>query len=350
MLRLNLSDAEIQLLNYERYHYPCPIVQKRIQSVYLKATLSLPNSEIGQITGLHRHAVSFWAHAYKQGGIESLCQVNYGKNKSVLDKEVESILKSFAERPPMNTNEAKARIENLTGISRSPTQIRAFMKRQGLRYIKTGHIPAKADAEKQRKWVDTTLEPSIKEAQNGECHLLFMDAAHFILQPFICSLWCFARLFIKASSGRNRINVLGAVNAITNEVTTFCNTTFINAETIVAFLEQLKAQYGNLPLKIVLDNARYQHCKFVEEAAVRLNITLMFLPSYSPNLNIIERLWKFTKKTILYAKYYETPKAFHSAITGFFHTINKDYNSDLKTLLTLKFQFFEKENVLIYPV
>jgi len=115
-------------------------------------------------------------------------------------------------------------------------------------------------------------------------------------------------------------------------------------------LIQLKKHYGDLPLKIVLDNARYQHCKFVENAATKLNITLLFLPSYSPNLNIIERLWKFTKKTILYAKYYETPSKFHSAITGFFQTINQEYNPELKKLLTLKFQFFGKENELIYPV
>lgn len=99
-----------------------------------------------------------------------------------------SILQSFTERPPMSACEAKSRIEELTGISRSPTQVRNFMKRQGLRFIKTGHIPAKAVAEKQKEWVKTTLEPAIKEARKGECHLLFMDAAHFILQPFICSL------------------------------------------------------------------------------------------------------------------------------------------------------------------
>ena len=177
-----------------------------------------------------------------------------------------------------------------------------------------------------------------------------MDAAHFILQPFICSLWCITRLFIKAASGRNRINVLGIVNAITKEVLTFCNTTYISADTIVAFLIKIKEHYGDLPVKIVLDNARYQHCEFVENAANKLNITLLFLPSYSPNLNIIERLWKFTKKTILYAKYYETPVKFHLAITNFFQIINQKYNSELKDLLTLKFQFFENENVLIYPV
>jgi len=349
MLQLEISEAEIQRLNYERYHYPCPHVQKRIQAVYFK-TMGMNNKMIGKLTGLHREIVGDWIRAYLKGGFEALCQNNYGTNKSDLEKHSDGILQSFIQRPPMTSSEAKARIEELTGISRSPSQVRAFMKRHGLRYLQTGHIPAKADSEKQQQWVKTTLDPAIQQAQKGECHLLFMDAAHFILQPFICALWCVARLFIKASAGRNRINVLGVVNAITKEVITLSNTTYITAETIVAFLKQLKEHYGDVPLKIVLDNARYQHCKLATEAAKAMGITLLFLPSYSPNLNIIERLWKFTKKKILYAKYYETPQKFHSAITGFFQTVNQKYNADLKNLLTLKFQFFQNQSAVIYPV
>ncbi len=350
MLQINLSAAEIQRLNYERYHYPCPMVQKRIHAVFIKASVKMSNKAIGHIVGLNLNAVGDCIHAYQEGGLDALCQYNYGTNTSELEKHSESILQSFTEHPPMNSCEAKSRIEKLTGIGRSPSQVRAFMKRHGLRHRKTGHIPAKADTKKQREWMKTTLEPAIKEAENGTCHLLFVDAAHFILQPFICALWSVVRLFIKAASGRNRINVLGAVHAITKEVFTISNTTYISAETIVLFLQQLKEHYVGLPLKIVLDNARYQHCKMVEEQAKELGITLLFLPSYSPNLNIIERLWKFTKKTILYAKYYETPTKFHQAITGFFQTINQKYNADLKNLLTLKFQFFENQNSTIYPV
>lgn len=349
MLQLNISKTEIQQLNYERYHYPCPIVQKRIQAVYFK-TLGKSNKMIAELTDLNREIVGDWIRSYQAGGFEALCQFNYGTNKSDLENHSADLLKSFAEHPPMTANEAKARIETLTGISRSPSQVRAFMKRHGFRYLKAGHVPAKADAQKQQQWVKETLEPAIEEAKSEKCHLLFMDTSHFILQPFVCALWCITRLFIKASAGRNRINVLGIVNAITKEVFTTSNTTFISAQTIVDFLRQIKELYPSLPIKIVLDNARYQHCKLVEEAAKSLNITLLFLPSYSPNLNIIERLWKFTKKKILYAKYYETPFKFHTAITGFFLTINQKYNEDLTKLLTLKFQFFQNQNAIIYPV
>ena len=350
MLQINLSDAEIQQLNYERYYYPCPLVQKRIHAVYIKSIMNMSNETIGFLVGLNRDSVGDWIAQYEQQGFEALCQFNYGTNRSELENHSVGILKSFTERPPMTVNEAKARIEEQTGISRSPSQVRAFMKRHKMRYLQTGHIPAKADTEKQKEWVKIKLDTAIQEAQEGKCQLLFMDAAHFILQPFICALWCVTRLFVKASAGRNRINVLGVVNAITKEILTFSNTTYITAETIVAFLKQLKEHYGDMPLKIVLDNARYQHCRLVEAAAQQLNITLLFLPSYSPNLNIIERLWKFAKKKVLYAKYYETPARFHQAINDFFETVNQKYKGDLKTLLTLKFQFFENKPAEIYPV
>lgn len=350
MLPIKISNAEIQRLNYERYYYPCPTVQKRIHAVYIKAITEMSNTMIGVLVDLHRDSVDDWIMRYEQGGFEALCQFNYGTNKSALENHSESLLQSFTQQPPMTANEAKARIEEQTGISRSPSQVRAFMKRHKMRYLQTGHIPAKADTEKQKEWVKTKLDPAIKEAQEGKCQLLFMDAAHFILQPFICALWCVARLFIKASAGRNRINVLGAVNAITKEIITLSNTTYITAETIIDFLKKLREHYGDIPLKIVLDNARYQHCNLVEAVAKQLNIDLLFLPSYSPNLNIIERLWKFTKKKVLYAKYYESPIKFHTAINGFFQTVNQKYTVDLKSLLTLKFQFFENKPAEIYPV
>ncbi|MEJ7679692.1 MAG: IS630 family transposase [Segetibacter sp.] len=202
----------------------------------------------------------------------------------------------FRTRPPMNAAEAAQRISEMTGINRSQQQVRAFMKRHGLKFIKCGHIPAKADNEAQNRWVETELKPVVQAAEQGQVHLLFCDAAHFVLQPFLCSLWCAVRVFIKASAGRNRINVLGAVNAITKEVITLSNTTYITSDTLIQFLKMLKEKYSDKPIAIVLDNARYQHCFVVKTIAKSFGIHLLFLPPYSPNLNIIERLWKFTKR------------------------------------------------------
>ena len=204
-------------------------------------------------------------------------------------------------------------------------------------------MPAKADSDKQREFLADTLEPLIAQALKGECHLFFMDASHFVLGAFLGMLWCFGRIFIPSGAGRNRINVLGAVNIAGLQVETVINTTYVNADTIMEMLGLLAKKYLTFPIYIVLDNARYQHCMVVMEAAARLGIQLVFLPPYSPNLNLIERLWKFVKKKVLYAQYYNTVEKFHNAIRNGMDRVNTDskWKPELKTLLTPKFQLFE---------
>lgn len=343
LTEFKLSSEELAKLNYERYHYPCPVVQKRLHCLFIKASLGLSNSEIGNLMDAHRNSIREWVNIYKQGGFDAIIKVGYGTNTSEVEQNAVSIIESFTNQPPRSLGEAMLKVEELTQIKRSATSIRKFMNRHNFRFLKTGHIPAKVNTTQQHNWVDETLKPVIAAAQEGKVHLLFLDAAHFTLQPFLCCLWCVARIFIKASPGRNRINVLGAVNAITKQVSTYINTSYINSNCLVDFLKQLKQQYCDKPIAIVLDNARYQHCFLVTTFAKSLGIHLLFLPPYSPNLNIIERLWKFTKKEILNAQYYDAPLKFHQAIYNFFQTINQKHNPALHKLLTLKFQFFDKD-------
>ena len=296
----------------------------------------------------HRNSISEWIDIYRQGGYDAIVQVGYGTNKSELETHAASITELFTTHPPRSLKEAVLKVKELTSIQRSPSCLWSFMKRHQFRFLKTGHIPAKVNTTDQHQWVDTTLKPVIKAAQQGDVHLLFLDAAHFTLQPFLCCLWSVVRIFIKASPGRNRINVLGAVNAITKEVTTCTNTTYICANCLIAFFKQLKELYNDKPIAIVLDNARYQHCFLVTTFAKSLGIHLLFLPPYSPNLNIIERLWKFTKKEILNAQYYDAPQKFHQAINTFLQNINQNHNPELQKLLTLNFQFFDRNIAYSY--
>ncbi len=220
------------------------------------------------------------------------------------------------------------------------------MKRHGIKYRKLGHIPGKADPQKQQEWLGNELQPHLQEAQAGKRHVFFMDAAHFVLGAFICSVWSVARCFIKSGAGRNRINVLGLVNAISCQVTASAVRLYLQH-----CLHQRRDNYwifkkmSDLPITIVLDNARYQHREAVKEVANQLGITLLFLPAYSPNLNLIERFCKFAKKKILYGKYYPCPDEFHSAVITFFENINAQYHNQLKSLLTLNFQSFENQTI-----
>ena len=159
-------------------------------------------------------------------------------------------------------------------------------------------IPAKADPQKQKEFLEQELQPRLEEAQTGKRVVLFVDAAHFVLAPLLGFLWSVVRVFIQAPSGRQRFNVLGALNALTHELITVTNDAYITAESVCQLLEKIACLYLGRPISIFLDNARYQKCALVKEKAKSLNIELCFLPSYSPNLNLIERVWKFVKKSV----------------------------------------------------
>lgn len=103
-------------------------------------------------------------------------------------------------------------------------------------------------------------------------------------------------------------------------------------------MKQLLERYVGLNITLVMDNARYQHCKLVMDFAKAHKIELLFLPSYSPNLNLIERLWKFVKKKCLYCKYYSDFLSFKASIDHCLLNVNKVYKSEIGTLMTLKFQ------------
>jgi len=173
-----------------------------------------------------------------------------------------------------------------------------------------------------------------------------MDGVHFVQAAFLACLWCFTRIFVRSPSGRKRWNVLGAFNVVSGQLTTVANDGYITATTVCELLRKLAAQYAGRPIVIVLDNARYQHCKLVKELAAELGITLQFLPSYSPNLNLIERLWKFVKKKSLNNVYYETFDEFVEGITECLERVENDYKSELTTLMQPNFQDIKKVQLM----
>jgi transposase len=168
-----------------------------------------------------------------------------------------------------------------------------------------------------------------------------MDAAHFVFAPFLGMVWCFTRLFVKAPSGRQRLNVLAALNASTREVFTVTNLTYITAATVCELLRLLAGAHPGIPITIILDNARYQRCALVQAVAHTLGIELLYLPTYSPNLNLIERFWKFVKKQCLYSKYYPDSESFQKAILTCIEQAPATHKAALKSLLTLRFQTFQ---------
>jgi transposase len=190
------------------------------------------------------------------------------------------------------------------------------------------------------------LKPRLQEAQEGKRHVFFVDAAHMVFGTFLCCLWSFTRLFVRAASGRQRFNVLGAWNAITRELLAVTNTTVVNTETMCELLRKLAAQGLSGPVTVVLDNARYQRNAVVQVLAASLGIELLYLPSYSPNLNLIERLWRFVKRAALYGRYHATFADFQAAIRDTLSQVSTKHKDKLASLMTLNFQVFDNVSLL----
>jgi transposase len=190
------------------------------------------------------------------------------------------------------------------------------------------------------------LKPRLQEAQEGKRQVFFVDAAHMVFGSFLCCLWSFAPLLVRAASGRQRFNVLGAWNAITQELLAVTNTTVVNTETRCELLRKLAAQKLPGLVTVVLDNARYQRNTVVQTLAASLGIELLYLPSYSPNLNIIERLWRFVKRQALYGRYHATFANFQTAIQDTLGQVSTKHKDKLASLMTLNFQVFDNVSLL----
>lgn len=337
MIQIEFTEQDIEQLHHEHVHHPDPRVRQRMATVYLKA-LGYSHQEIGRIVRISQKTLRRTLRQYQSGGIEALKQVNRYRPTSELEQYRTAIEAEFTAKPPQTINEATERIAQLTGVRRSPSQVRQFLRRLGMKRLKVGQIPAKADAAEQKAFLEGELKPRLTEAQQGKRHVFFVDAAHFVLHPFLGFLWCFARVFIPAPSGRQRLNVLGALHATSRQLVTIVNDTYVNAETVAALLRQIAANYATLPITLVLDNVRYQHCQPILALAAQLGIELLFLPPYSPNLNLIERLWRFVKQECLYSRYYATFAEFKQAIVDCLAKTQTEHQQKLASLLTLKFQ------------
>jgi transposase len=171
MIQITFTDAEIAALDYERYHHPSPQVQKRMEILYLKSQ-DIPHTQIARLCRISRQTLVSTLHLYQQGGIERLKHFHYAGQPSLLNAHQMTLEAHFRAHPPRTVAQAQATIEQVTGIRRSPTQIRAFLKRIGMQVRKVGAIPGRAHTEEKQHEQDTfqqsELEPRLEEVRAGK--------------------------------------------------------------------------------------------------------------------------------------------------------------------------------------
>jgi transposase len=351
MRAVTFSEVDLQLIAYDRYHYPDPHVQRKMEVLWLLHH-GETHERAATLAGVSRSSVHRCLTDYLKGGLEFIRRCPHKGSVSPLDEQQASLEEYFDQHPPQTVKAAQQVIVQRTGIRRGLTQVRRFLKRLGLTPRKACAIPVPPKAtpaehaQKQAAFLEDQLEPRLAEARAGRRQVRFVDASHFVFATFLGYLWCKTRWCVRAASGRKRFNVLGAVDALSHNLVQITNHSYINAESVCALLRAVVEAGTGLPITLVLDNARYQKCALVTELAAQLGVELLYLPSYSPNLNLIERLWKFVKKECLNSIHYPNYEAFTTAITQCLEDLPTKHKPAIGSLLTQNFQTFENVSIL----
>ena len=347
MRPIRFTPEDRRSLAHDRFHHPDPRVQRKMEVLWLKSH-GLGHGDIAALADVSRRTVQRYLNEYREGGLDRLRRCPWHQPESTSAEHQDCLAGYFAKHPPRSAKQAQAVIEQQTGVRRGLSQVRHFLKdRLGLRWRKTGAIPVPPKktipehAREQAAFLRDRLEPRLEQARRCSRQVYFVDAAHFVFAPFLGCLWCTARLFVRAASGRKRHNVLGAFDAVTHRLIRVTNQGYINAESVCALLRAVAGSAVGLPITLVLDNARYQKCAVVQALAESLGIELLYLPSYSPNLNLIERLWRFVRVESLNSTYYEKFEDFRAAIDGCLDGLSTVHKGEMETLMTHRFQMFE---------
>lgn len=274
-----------------------------------------------------------YVEKYHRGGIDELVKTEYpGKPSQLDDSQTRQLCDELDQKIYMTTKAVIEYVKESFGVQYSLSGMRDLLHRVGYEFKKPKLVPGNPDREAQEIFVEQYEK--FMETKDPEVEVLFMDAVHPQHNTMAAYGWirkgeC-RRL--QTNSGRQRLNLHGAINVETMEMTVIESPT-VNRDSTLQLLDVVEQKYpGAKEIIVILDNARYHYTTEVREWVKGKRVRLVFLPSYSPELNLIERVWKFFKKKVLYNKYYESLKDFRLAAINFFKNIGQ-HNDELMSLL-----------------
>jgi len=290
--------------------------------------------DIADFLFLDEGTIRNYRKRYVEGGILGLVtDIHSGKRCHLSDKEKEQLSNFLQSKLCMDTKEIVEFIKNKFDVSYSVSGVTALLHALGFTYKKTKAVPGKANKEAQELFI-------IEYGRlKSEGKIYFADSTHPMHNPVISYGWIRKGedFEVLTNCGRHRLNINGAVDIENLDVITrTCD--WVNSDSICDLLRAIKKKNPNGEVvTLIMDNAAYNRSAKVKKLANDLGINLAYLPPYSPNLNPIERLWKFFKRKVLYNQYYEARADFENACINFFRYIRK-YRKELATLLTDNFE------------
>jgi transposase len=311
------------------------------QADRVKAVLALAkgwsSSDVAEILLFDEKTSRQYFERYQHGGIEALLEDHYPGAEPKLDEHQMRQLDGYLQEHLLPDAKAvTAHIATQYGVRYSLGGVTDLLHRMGFSYKKPTHVPGKQNPAQQQVFL--AQYERIKAHKGKNDPIYFADATH----PQHNSVPSYGWIKkgqdqeLKANCGRQRLNINGAINIETLEpIVRFYET--IDAQSAKDLFAKVEARHPLAKvIYVIVDNARYYHCRWLKKVLRGTKIKLIFLPPYSPNLNLIERYWKFFKKKVLNNRYYETFEEFKRACENFFRKPKK-YLLELQTLLTENF-------------
>lgn len=275
---------------------------------------------------------------YQEGGLPALLKAEYkGSEPQLSVAAISQLCQALNTNIFLTTQSVIDYVKKTFNITYSQSGMRDLLHRLDYEYKKPKLVPGNPDHEAQEIFAEQYEEFMLNKPNNVE--VLFMDAVHPQHNTMAAYGWIKRgeKREIPTTSGRERLNLHGAMNAETLEVTVIESET-VNDDSTIQLLEILENKYAlAVTIFVILDNAKYHFSGKVQEFLKKSRIKLVFLPSYSPNLNLIERLWKFFKSKVLYNAYYEKIADFRQACIKFFRNIDS-YHNELTSIMSGGFE------------
>jgi transposase len=308
----------------------------KLKAVYLLGS-GWAISDIRQALLLDENTIYRYYDVYKEDGVPGLLRSQYkGSTMLLADPEIEELRCYLEAHPCCTTKEVIDYVEKEFEVVYSVSGMNAFLKRLGFVYKKPRPVPGKAEPTAQKDFIKKYRR--IRREMTTSDSLFFMDGVHPQHNPLVQYGWFKkgSKQPLKTNTRYHRLNIQGAVDIDNMQVISQDSNT-LNEESTLDLLEKLRKTRPGGRIYLILDNAGYHNTKMVKAYAKHLEIKLLFLPPYSPNLNLIERLWGFLQREVLYNRYYPTFDKFRDACLSFLKNL-RWRKAELSRLLTERFE------------
>ena len=365
MKKINLTDKEReQLKKIHKYTYNNSMRENRIKVVLL-GDKDMSREEIRDILLLdlqtiRRYINEFVLYRMDSIDFEDRRKTKSGNTKDITPQQEEQVKKYAQDNLIEDAKEIQHYIHEQFNIFYAIPTVTKLLHDLGFVYKKVVTIPQKANTieslQKQLEFEEKYKH--LKEVLKQEDTMLFLDGVHPTHNTQAGFAWIEKgkAKIIQSNSGRARVNINGAYNVENSDVIV-TKSQSINSDSTLELFDTIIKKYGNKKgtIYLICDNAKYYKSKIIQEALQKeeySHIEIIFLPPYAPNLNPIERVWKFFKKKVLKNKFYQTFQKFKDAIDEFFNQTLKEPKmvEKLRRFATDNFHIHDRDRLCLLPL